>query len=36
MKLVLFIIGGTLVVLFALTVIISMTDIRRYIRISRM
>lgn len=36
MMLVLYIIGGAILALFALTVIMSLTDIRRYIRISRM
>jgi hypothetical protein len=36
MKLVLFIIGGALLAIFALTVLMSLTDIKRYIRINRM
>ena len=36
MKLVLFIIGGALLALFVLAAVMSMTDIRRYIRINRM
>jgi hypothetical protein len=36
MKLVLFIIGGALLALFAIALLGSLTDIRRYIRINRM
>ena len=36
MKLFLFIIGSVLLALFVLAIILGLTDIRRYIRISRM